>query len=105
MSNRHAATIKGAARRTVRRHQPAGSVVVVPGNTAHFHCAKSGEYVTQVRAVGPLGLEYVKSNDDLVVGQFEIARVTAWSASFPRKRESKRKDPRSPLSRGQAARG
>lgn len=43
---------------------PPGSVVVLPGNTAHFHWAKSGEYVTQVTAIGPLGLEYVNSKDD-----------------------------------------
>ena len=33
---------------------PPGSVVVLPGNTSHFHWAKSGEYVTQVSAIGPL---------------------------------------------------
>ncbi len=37
---------------------PPGSVVVLPGNTSHFHWAKSSEYVTQVTAIGPLGLEY-----------------------------------------------
>jgi len=37
---------------------PPGSVVVLPGDTWHFHFAKSGEYVTQVTAIGPLGLEY-----------------------------------------------
>ena len=42
----------------------AGSVVVLPGNTAHFHWAKSGEYVTQVTAVGPLGLAYVDRAND-----------------------------------------
>jgi quercetin dioxygenase-like cupin family protein len=26
---------------------PPGSVIVLPGNTSHFHWAKSGEYVTQ----------------------------------------------------------
>jgi quercetin dioxygenase-like cupin family protein len=41
-----------------------GSVIVLPGNTSHFHWAKSGEYVTQVSALGPLGLEYVKAADD-----------------------------------------
>lgn len=41
-----------------------GAVVVLPGNTPHFHWARSGEYVTQVTAIGPLGLEYVKSTDD-----------------------------------------
>ena len=43
---------------------PPGSVVVLPGNTWHFHWAKSGEYVTQVTAIGPLGLEYHDSHDD-----------------------------------------
>ena len=43
---------------------PPGSVIVLPGNTSHFHWAKSGEYVTQVSAMGPLGLEYVRSEDD-----------------------------------------
>jgi quercetin dioxygenase-like cupin family protein len=43
---------------------PPGSIVFLPGNTAHFHHAKSGEYVTQVSAVGPLGLEYLDARDD-----------------------------------------
>jgi quercetin dioxygenase-like cupin family protein len=43
---------------------PPGSVIVLPGNTPHFHWAKSGEYVTQVTAIGPLGLEYLDSADD-----------------------------------------
>jgi len=38
---------------------PPGCVVVLPGDTPHFHWAKSGEYVTQVTAIGPLGLEYL----------------------------------------------
>lgn len=42
----------------------AGSVVVLPGDQPHFHCAKSGEYVTQVTAIGPLGLTYLHSADD-----------------------------------------
>ena len=29
---------------------------MLPGNTVHFHWAKTGEYVTQVTAIGPLGL-------------------------------------------------
>ena len=41
-----------------------GSVIVLPGNTAHFHWARSGEYVTQVTAIGPLGLEYLHPEDD-----------------------------------------
>jgi quercetin dioxygenase-like cupin family protein len=43
---------------------PPGSVIVLPGDTAHFHWAKSGEYITQVTAIGPLGLEYVDRADD-----------------------------------------
>jgi hypothetical protein len=43
---------------------PPGSVIVLPGNTSHFHWAKSGEYVTQVTAIGPLGIEYISSEDD-----------------------------------------
>jgi quercetin dioxygenase-like cupin family protein len=43
---------------------PPGSVVVLPGNTSHFHLAKSGEYVTQVTAMGPLGIEYVDLDHD-----------------------------------------
>ena len=43
---------------------PPGSVIVLPGETWHFHWAKSGEYVTQVSAIGPLGLEYHDDHDD-----------------------------------------
>jgi quercetin dioxygenase-like cupin family protein len=43
---------------------PPGAVIILPGNTSHFHWAKSGEYITQVSAIGPLGLEYVDSTDD-----------------------------------------
>lgn len=41
-----------------------GSVIVLPRNTAHFHWAKSGTYVTQVSGSGPLGINYVDPNDD-----------------------------------------
>jgi uncharacterized RmlC-like cupin family protein len=41
-----------------------GSVVVLPGNTPHFHWAKSGEYVSQVSGTGPLGIGYVDRKDD-----------------------------------------
>jgi hypothetical protein len=30
------------------------AVVILPGNTPHFHWAKSGEYITQVTAMGRL---------------------------------------------------
>ena len=43
---------------------PPGAVIFLPGNTSHFHWAKSGEYITQVTAIGPLGLEYINSKDD-----------------------------------------
>ena len=43
---------------------PTGAVIVLPGNTSHFHWAKSGEYIAQVTAIGPLGFEYVNSKDD-----------------------------------------
>lgn len=43
---------------------PPGTVIILPGNTSHFHWAKSGEYITQVSAIGPLGFEYVRSKDD-----------------------------------------
>ncbi len=43
---------------------PPGAVVVLPGNTSHFHWAKSSEYITQISAIGPLGMEYVNPADD-----------------------------------------
>ena len=41
-----------------------GSVIVLPGNTSHFHWGQSGEYVTQVNGTGSLGIEYVDPKDD-----------------------------------------
>jgi quercetin dioxygenase-like cupin family protein len=41
-----------------------GAVVVLPGGTPHFHWARSGEYITQVSAIGPLGLDYLDPVDD-----------------------------------------
>jgi quercetin dioxygenase-like cupin family protein len=41
-----------------------GSVVVLPGDQPHFHWARSGDYITQVTAVGPLGLGYIHPDDD-----------------------------------------
>ena len=41
-----------------------GSVVILPSGTPHFHWAKSGEYVTQVTAIGPISLDYVNPKDD-----------------------------------------
>jgi quercetin dioxygenase-like cupin family protein len=43
---------------------PPGSVIILPGNTPHFHWAKSGEYVTQITAYGPLGISYINPSDD-----------------------------------------
>jgi quercetin dioxygenase-like cupin family protein len=43
---------------------PPGAVIILPGNTHHFHWAKSGEYVTQITALGPLGMEYLSAKDD-----------------------------------------
>ena len=43
---------------------PPGSVIVLPGSTSHFHWAKSSNYVTQVTAIGPLGIDYVNPKDD-----------------------------------------
>jgi hypothetical protein len=43
---------------------PPGSVVLLPGGTPHFHWARSGEYVTQVMGIGPLGIDYLNFHDD-----------------------------------------
>jgi hypothetical protein len=40
------------------------AVVVLPGETPHFHWAKSGEYITQVTALGPISLDYIHPGDD-----------------------------------------
>jgi quercetin dioxygenase-like cupin family protein len=44
-------------------HAP-GSVLVLPSGQAHFHWARSGEYIAQVSAIGPLGLDYVDPSHD-----------------------------------------
>jgi quercetin dioxygenase-like cupin family protein len=44
-------------------HAP-GTVLVLPGGQAHFHWAQSGDYITQVYGIGPLGLEYLDGADD-----------------------------------------
>ena len=41
-----------------------GSVIVLPGNTHHFHWSKSGEYVVQVYGIGPLSMDYIHPKDD-----------------------------------------
>ncbi len=43
---------------------PPGAVIVLPGGTPHFHWARSGEYVTQVTATGPISLDYVDPDND-----------------------------------------
>lgn len=43
---------------------PPGAVIILPANTAHFHWAKSSEYITQITGIGPLGLEYIDPKDD-----------------------------------------
>ena len=43
---------------------PPGAVIVLPGGTPHFHWAKSGQYITQVTAIGPISLEYVDPKND-----------------------------------------
>ena len=45
-------------------HAPS-SVLVLPGGQRHFHWAKSGDYITQVNAIGPLGLAYIDPANDL----------------------------------------
>ena len=40
------------------------AVIVLPKDRAQFHWAKSGEYVTQVTAIGPISLDYVHPEDD-----------------------------------------
>jgi quercetin dioxygenase-like cupin family protein len=41
-----------------------GSIVILPANTPHFHWAMSGQYITQVSGMGPLGIEYVDEESD-----------------------------------------
>jgi quercetin dioxygenase-like cupin family protein len=41
-----------------------GCVVVLSGGQPHFHWARSGEYITQVSAIGPLGLDYIDPSND-----------------------------------------
>jgi hypothetical protein len=40
------------------------AVGILPGGTSSFHWAKSGEYVTQVTAIGPISLDDVNPQDD-----------------------------------------
>jgi hypothetical protein len=43
---------------------PPGTSLVLPGETWHFHWAKSSEYITQVTAIGPLSIDYADAADD-----------------------------------------
>ncbi len=43
---------------------PPRAVIVLPGNTPNFHWARSGKYITQVSAIGPLGIDCVNPKDD-----------------------------------------
>ncbi len=43
---------------------PPSARFVRPRGTPRFHWAKSGAYVTQVSAIGPLGLEDLDPTDD-----------------------------------------
>lgn len=52
---------------------PPGAVIILPGNTSHFHWAKSGEYITQITAIGPLGMDYVDPKDDPRNGKPKIS--------------------------------
>jgi quercetin dioxygenase-like cupin family protein len=51
---------------------PPGTVIILPGNTSHFHWAKSSDYITQVTAIGPLGIEYINPKDDPRNGSSEM---------------------------------
>ena len=51
-----------------------GSVIILPGNTPHFHWSKYGEYITQVSAIGPLGLEYIDAKNDPRNGSSRVKR-------------------------------
>jgi hypothetical protein len=41
-----------------------GSIVVLADNQPRFHSAKSGEYTTQITAIGPLGMHYIDPAND-----------------------------------------
>jgi len=58
-----------------------GSVIVLPGGQPHFHWARSGEYITQVTAIGPLGMDYLDSGDDPRNHAKELGTPTTYSAA------------------------
>jgi quercetin dioxygenase-like cupin family protein len=43
---------------------PPGTTLILPSGTWHYHWAKSSEYIVQVNAIGPLGMEYANPADD-----------------------------------------
>ena len=49
---------------------PPGSVIVLPGETPHFHWARSGEYVTQVTAIDHSAL--ITSTQAMIRGTTEL---------------------------------
>jgi uncharacterized RmlC-like cupin family protein len=61
-----------------------GSIVILPGNQPHFHWAKSGEYMSQVTAIGPLGLDYIDPADDPRLSSHSRASVAATRARSSR---------------------
>jgi hypothetical protein len=61
-AHRHLAPDPDAGRQL--QAYPPGAVIILPAGTPHFHWAKSGEYVTQVTAIGPISLEYLDPEDD-----------------------------------------
>jgi quercetin dioxygenase-like cupin family protein len=65
---------------------PPGSVIVLPGDTPHFHCSKSGKYITQVTAVGPLGLEYPDPCE--IRGNLDVSRRRRENAAAGRRGEA-----------------
>jgi len=62
---RGAVVIAGVLKRQMDEAKTVGAdQVVATDDDTHFHWAKSGEYVSQVTAIGPLGLEYLSVKDD-----------------------------------------
>ena len=55
---------------------------MLPGGTSHFHWAKSGEYISQITAIGPLGMEYVDPTDDPETIEHVITTMHATAAEI-----------------------
>lgn len=64
---------------------PPGAGIVLPGNTPHFHGAKSGEYISQITAIGSAGLEFVNPKDDLRKVSSAIAAQPRFSRTVSRR--------------------